>query len=284
MLEVYKKTKLCEGLYGITECHRPDGDFGVQMYLVEGEERAALIDTGFGVVDTLRSFVETITQKPIVCIVGHGHPDHVGAASLFDEVYMNERDEELLPVSLSYERRMGDVFGREGYDEELREYCKKHIVMTDKLNYKNIDQGDSIDLGGTVLDVIAIPGHTQGSIVLLNRAANYALISDAFSWRTALVTVPKEKRVGLTAYRDGLADFLEVMNEDTLIYWGHSILPVDHAIPQDMLQACTEVLDGKTQQDVESVSHFAKRKAAATKKMREHVCGRVTLVYDANTL
>ncbi|MCD8015949.1 MAG: MBL fold metallo-hydrolase [Lachnospiraceae bacterium] len=284
MLEVYTKKQLREGLWNIMECHRPDGDMSVHMYLVEGEERAALIDTGFGVVDHLRTVVESITKKPIVCIAAHGHPDHAGAASLFDDIYMNSRDEDLLAGSLSYERRMGDVFGREGYDPELKPYCEKHIVMTEKLNYKNIDQGDVVDLGGKKLEVYAIPGHTQGSVALLNRADNYALISDAFSRRTALSTLPPEKRVGLTAYRDGLARFADAIEEDTLLYWGHSNVPVDHAILKDMLQACNEVLDGKTENDTESINRFAKRKSASNKRMMEHRCGRVCLAYDANTL
>lgn len=281
MKEVYKVKELCNGLYGIKEQYGADG--GVMMYLVVGEEKAALIDSGFGVMDTLRDLVEGITDKPVVCLVAHGHPDHVGAAPLFDEIYMNERDEGLLPISLSYDRRMGDVFGR-CEDEELRAYCDQHIVMTEKLNYKNIDHGAKVDLGGTVLEAFAIPGHTQGSLAFYNKKENYALTSDAFSSRTALVTLPPEKRVGIEAYRDGLHRFLEVINEDTQIYWGHAVEPMPHQLPQDMLRACTEVLDGQTENDVVSDNPFTRRASANGKKMREHICGSVTLVYDANTL
>lgn len=281
MKEVYKVKELCNGLYGIKEQYGADG--GVMMYLVVGEEKAALIDSGFGVMDTLREVVEGITDKPVICLVAHGHPDHVGAASLFDEIYMNERDEELLPISLSYDRRMGDVFGR-CENEELRAYCDQHIVMTDKLNYKNIDHGAKIDLGGMVLEAFSLPGHTQGSLAFYNEKENYALTSDGFSHRTALVTLPPEKRVGIQAYRDGLSQFLEAINDDTLLYWGHSDQPMSHELPRDMLRACTEVLEGKTEHDVVSNSHFARRISASGKKMCEHTCGSVLLVYDANTL
>ncbi len=281
MKEVYVKNELCKGLYSIAEEHGAAGT--VMMYLVVGEEKAALIDSGFGVVDTLRTFVEEITDKPVMCIVAHGHPDHVGAASLFDEIYMNERDEGLLPISLSYDRRMGDVFGR-CEDEKLRAYCDRHIVMTERLDYKNIDDGAVIDLGGTVLKAIAIPGHTQGSLAFYNEKDNYALTSDAFSTRTALVTLPPEKRVGIEAYRDGLGRFLEVINDDTKIYWGHAKEAMPHCVPRDMYRACLEVLDGKTEHDAVSDNPFTRRASAKGKKMREHICGSVMLVYDANTL
>lgn len=281
MREVYFRKELCKGLYSIAEEHEMTGT--VMMYLVVGEEKAALIDSGFGVVDTLRDFVEEITEKPVMCIVAHGHPDHVGAAPLFDEIYMNERDEALLPISLSYDRRMGDVFGRCD-DEEWKSYCGKHIVMTDHFDYKNIDGGTVIDLGGTVLKAIAIPGHTQGSLVFYNEKDNYALTSDAFSTRTALVTLPPEKRAGIEAYRDGLGRFLKTVRDSAKLYWGHSKEAMPRCVPQDMYRACQEVLDGKTGHDTLSNNHFTRRASANGKQMREHICGSVTLVYDANTL
>ena len=132
----------------------------------------------FCVVDTLRSFVEKLTDKPIVCIIAHGHPDHAGANALFDEIYMNPKDELLLPVSLSCQRRMGDIFGgRDPYSEGLKEYCVKHIVMTEKLNYKPMKDGDVFDLGRKQLEVVAIPCHIPGPVAVINRTENYALTS-----------------------------------------------------------------------------------------------------------
>lgn len=282
MYQFYEVSQLGEGLYKIAERHFPKG-MAVMMYLIVGEKEAALIDSGFGVTDTLRTCVEKLTDKPITCYVAHGHPDHAGAAALFDRVYMSERDDALLGISLSKERRVDDVF-RMGQDDAMRAYIDAHIVMTDKLNYRNIDAGDVIDLGGKQLEVYALPGHTQGSLAFYDRAGNYAMTSDAFSPRTALTTLPKEKRVGLTAYRDGLDRFLNAINEDTVLLTGHGEEPMSQQIPRDMLQACCEVLDGKTENDVVCDNIFSRRLSAAGKKMCEHKTGCVTLVYDANTL
>lgn len=281
---VYYEKKLGEGFYSIKEAHLPNAQHGVMMYLVVGEEKAALIDSGFGVTDTLREFVETLTNKPIVCLVGHGHPDHAGAAALFDEIYMNPEDDFLLPVSLSYERRMDDVFGHGDFDPELKVYCEEHIVMPEKLNYKPLCDGDVFDLGGKKLEVVAMPGHTRGSVAFVNHENNYALVSDCFSFRTAMVKMPTEKRVALTNYRNGLTRFLGMINDQTQLFWGHSEEPVEHCIPQDMLRACQEVLDGYTENDTSSVSKFSQRPGIGNVKMTEHVCGTVILVYDANAL
>lgn len=290
MFEVYHEKDLGNGLYSIMESHHPEDAHGVMFYLVIGNERAALVDCGFGVTDTLPEFLARLTDKPIVCIVAHGHPDHAGAAALFDDIWMNERDEKLLPVSLSYERRMDDVFGigpdgkQKPVDKELKAYCEEHIVMTEKLNYKPMKDGDVFDLGGKRLEVVELPGHTQGSVALVNQAENYALISDCFSHRTAMVKAPTEKRVALTAYRDGLARFLGMIDKDTRMYWGHGVEPVPISTPESMLQACNEVLAGRIENDVPSNSPFSRRPGAGAAKMMEHRCGSVILVYNANTL
>ena len=283
MKQVYEKKQVGDNVWMITDA--ADGR-GVNCFLVVGTRQSLLFDTGFGVVDTLRAEVEALTGSPIVCVVGHGHPDHVGAAALFDQVYMNRKDEGLLPVSLSYERRMDDVFGGGDNDPELYEYAKTHIVDPGgkNLRFKDVNAGDVFLVDEERFEVFEIPGHTQGSIALLNREKNYAFISDAVGVRTALVNLPPEKRVGLEAYRDGIQAFLESIDADTTLWYGHSREPQPHQVMEDMLLALNEVLGGKTGNDKVSDSHFAKRQAAAGKKMTEHVTGCVTLVYDANLL
>lgn len=77
---------------------------GVCMYLAEGAERAALMDTGFGFSD-LRGYVESLTGKPYVVLLSHGHMDHAGGAGQFDTVYLNRRDWELEQWHATRERR-----------------------------------------------------------------------------------------------------------------------------------------------------------------------------------
>jgi glyoxylase-like metal-dependent hydrolase (beta-lactamase superfamily II) len=55
--------------------------------LIIGQDRAALIDTGCGIGD-LRTAVKAVTDKPIVVIKTHTHPDHLGSNHQFDEIAM----------------------------------------------------------------------------------------------------------------------------------------------------------------------------------------------------
>lgn len=64
---------------------------GVRCFLVEGSERALLIDTCSGV-GNLAEYVATLTDKPLTVWVTHGHVDHVGGAGWFDTVHLNAAD------------------------------------------------------------------------------------------------------------------------------------------------------------------------------------------------
>ena len=65
---------------------------GEQMYLVEGTQKAALVDTGSGA-GSLRQYVETLTERPVIVLLTHGHVDHAMGAPEFDTVYMSRKDD-----------------------------------------------------------------------------------------------------------------------------------------------------------------------------------------------
>ena len=267
----------------ITERYQPDRGMCMTLYLVEGAQRAALVDSGMGVAQNLRQVVEGLTDKPIDCILTHGHPDHAGAAPLFDKVYMNDGDVPLLPVSLSPERRLGDVEHSTNNDPEIMDFCRANYVDCSNFTFEHFENGTVFDLGGVKLEAVHVPGHTAGSMALLNREENYVLLGDAVGPRTALVASFGDGSV-LRRYRDGIHYLCSNINENTRVYTGHSTEPLDHAILHDMARAAQEVIDGKRENDVESQSMFAKRAAASNKRMFEHTCGKVILVYNANEL
>ncbi|MFC1570148.1 MBL fold metallo-hydrolase, partial [bacterium] len=67
-------------------------DYGEDnIYLVEGENKALLIDTGLGVTD-LKKIVETITPLPLIVVNTHGHPDHMGGNFQFTKVFAHPSD------------------------------------------------------------------------------------------------------------------------------------------------------------------------------------------------
>lgn len=135
-----------------------------KIYVVEGEERALVVDTGLGY-QNVKLYVETITSKPLLVVNTHAHPDHAGGNHAFDQVHIHKDELETLNYYTS-EPVMLDTFQR---------FAKRD--MPDHLRDKNktlpalitIDEGFQFDLGNRILDVIHIPGHSPGSIALYDR-------------------------------------------------------------------------------------------------------------------
>ena len=72
--------------------------YNESLYLVEGNDKAVLIDAGTKIKD-LDKIVASITKKPIMLVATHVHPDHTGSAiDYFPEIYINPADTVVIPL------------------------------------------------------------------------------------------------------------------------------------------------------------------------------------------
>lgn len=146
----YKSKLLMPGVWEITDYPNKTKPF-VDMYLIEGSERALLIDAGDSKGD-LKGFIRGLTDKPVTLCITHGHEDHAVAFSQFENVYLSHKDIHVL-----------QTFFKFNIDETM---------------VHDIQDGDVFDLGGCLIEVIALPGHTQGSVVLLDNERQLLFTSD----------------------------------------------------------------------------------------------------------
>lgn len=58
-------------------------------YLLEGDERALLIDTGLGIRD-ISAEVGRLTDKPVTAVATHVHWDHIGGHRHYPDFYAHE--------------------------------------------------------------------------------------------------------------------------------------------------------------------------------------------------
>lgn len=147
---------------------------GVALYLCGGTEGAALIDTGYGVCG-LRAYVETLTSKPITILLTHGHVDHAPGAFEYGEAYLNEQDLPTLEAhaDLAYRLRLASMA-----NPELG-VAARDLVPRGDFCVKPLDDGTVFDLGGVSVECYAMPGHTQGSMVMLVPEDRIAVFGDA---------------------------------------------------------------------------------------------------------
>lgn len=150
------------------------------MNLLVGSDRAALIDTGCGIGD-LRSAVEAVTDKPVVVINTHTHPDHVGGNRQFEDIAMFDH-----PLA----RRLCEI----GVHHEIleNEIVAEHLVTGswprgfDPEGFsippfpvsRWLRPGDRIDLGDRDLLVIHTPGEAPDHISLLDRTDRLLFCGD----------------------------------------------------------------------------------------------------------
>jgi len=158
------------------------------MYLIEGTEKALLIDTGTKC-EKLDEVIRKITQKPLDVVITHAHGDHAGNIRFFNEIYIHPADTVLLDKT----------------------YKGKVQFVNDCYVF---------GLGGKKIEVIYMPAHTPGSIVLLDRKAGSCYSGDAFG--SGQVWLQLRPYAPMKTYIESCKKMEKLMDGGiTKIYCGH---------------------------------------------------------------
>ena len=178
-MEYFKTAPLANGVTLIMDLS------GVFFYLVEGKEKAALIDTGTGI-GNLAEFAKTLTDKPITVLITHVHPDHAGNIYTFadEQVFIPEKDlPDLNTDTLSYETRKGYYL----MTHHQGDLCPDEMIVRCRaIRPQTVHDHDVFDLGGRSLEAVAMPGHTFGSTAYLDRTNRMIFMGDAANQNTLL--------------------------------------------------------------------------------------------------
>lgn len=130
------------------------------LYLIFGQDRAILFDTGAGGADVRGAVDHAIEiwltrhgrrSIPLIVAHSHGHSDHVGG----DDQFLDRPDTTVLATDLD---RVRAFFGIPGGPDGV----------------------GSFDLGNRVLDIFQIPGHHPASIAVYDRRTAIMLTGDTF--------------------------------------------------------------------------------------------------------
>lgn len=146
---------------------------GVFEYLVEGNERALLLDTGHGI-GNIKEYVDKLTSKPYSVVLTHGHIDHANGAALFDEVYMNEKDLDLYKAHSNLQFRYEHAQSH----KELKDISIDNYIPPRELPFLPLEDQQVFDLGAIHVKMIAAPGHTQGMMMALIEEERVILFGD----------------------------------------------------------------------------------------------------------
>ena len=183
----------------------------VRCFLVVGAERALLFDTGAGPCD-LTEIIRSVTALPLTVVQSHGDGDHTANSDLFADIYAH-------PAEFDVIRQ---------FRPELR--AKLHPVT----------EGTSFDLGGRILQVIEAPGHTPGSICLLDRDNRILFSGDTVSYGPVFLFGAHRN---VTDYRKTLQKLMDLGSFDT-VYPCHNTCPVSLTTIPALMAAVDGALNG----------------------------------------
>lgn len=254
-------------------------------YLVEGKERALLIDglTGIG---SLRAFVRELTELPLTVALSHGHLDHSGIAWESSWVYVHPDD-----VFLMRTEEMSGVQERKDFAELYHslgvpfrtEVRKEDVLPSRPLWTLPLRDGDILDLGGVSIEVIGVPGHTRGSLVFLDRVHRCVYAGDACNANTLLNL---DGSTSIAEYKKSLEHFWTYEKEFDVLWTGHDCQAVPGSIVRDGIALCGRIL--ARQDDAIEVEERFGGKALLAARRREDYSVRdgslCNIVYKPETI
>lgn len=213
---------------------------GEQCYLVEGADRALLIDALTGV-GSLKAFVRELTDLPVQVVNTHGHVDHCGANFEYGQCFIHPADVGLMYEHSDPERRLGFAKSGAMFGELPVDPRPDDVVPPCPVKTFPVYDGDVFDLGGTVLEVIAVPGHSRGTIVLLDRARRVVYSGDACNVNTLLFL---EGSTTIEEYKESLLHFKSFQPDFDVMYGGHGLSAVPKTIIDEAIELCDEIMNG----------------------------------------
>lgn len=154
----------------------------------------------------LLSFVKEQQLKPVAVLNTHGHVDHVlgnkFVSSSFDvPVYAHEADFFLIREAVSF----AAVFGMQVTQPDLPD--------------KELEEGISFVFGNSSLEILHVPGHSPGSVVLYNREHSILLAGDVlFEGSIGRTDLPMGDYDGLIRH---ITSKVLSLPEKTVVYPGH---------------------------------------------------------------
>ncbi len=184
----------------------------VRCFLLEGNEKALLVDSGVSG-DEAREIAETLTKLPIELINTHADRDHIAGNGRF-------------PYALMHPAEAANYYNINNGPGEIRP----------------VDDGEIIDLGNRKIEVILIPGHTPGSIALLDSSCGMLFPGDSVQDGNIYMFGTMRE---MHAYIHSLRKLEKYEGQFTLLYPSHGSMPLNKSFIQSLESKAIECLDGR---------------------------------------
>lgn len=185
----------------------------VRFFLLEGSEKALLIDSGMTTVNA-KAIAGELTDLQAEMLNTHGDPDHTAGNGEFQKYYMHPAD-------------------------YIRCGVEKRIPQCELIP---IADGDVLDLGNRELEIIAVPGHTYGSVAVYDRSKGLLFAGD--SVQTDFIFMFGAHR-NPEVYKYSLEKLAEMKERFSLILPSHGEPELEPEYIEKVLEAWNCVCNGE---------------------------------------
>lgn len=137
------------------------------IWHVRGRDRDVLIDSGMGIV-SLREHVPLVSGRPLIAVASHTHVDHIGCHHEFEDCAVHSAEARILQAPDRH-NTIADVYLTDAMFEGggiPPGFSSATYAVHGAKAGRLLEDGDVIDLGDRVLEVLHLPGHSPGSIAL----------------------------------------------------------------------------------------------------------------------
>ncbi|MBW9116926.1 MBL fold metallo-hydrolase [Rhizobium cauense] len=148
------------------------------VWHVRGRDRDMLVDSGMGVV-SLREWVPLVSERDLIAVASHTHFDHIGCHHEFECRAVHSAEADLLanPTRIN---TLADPYVTDDIFDALppEPYCSKCYSVKKAPATRLLEDGDVVDLGDRIFEVIHTPGHSPGGIALWEAATETLFSGD----------------------------------------------------------------------------------------------------------
>ena len=275
----YQVYRLPGNVYAICE---PQHFQEVNFFLIIGESRALLLDTGEGFCP-VRPLIEELYSGEIIAFNSHFHFDHIASNYEFQPVHVFEDD---------YVKQVaGNGLPKEALgaqlDEEMFQFGYPQTLDAEHFYIKPyetrfVSDGDVFDLGGRKIQVLHTPGHSNDCIMLYDEGNKILFTGDTFYLGALYAHFDCDEfgHGSLQQYYETMVRLTAEIPKDVKLYCSHNDFIAGWQKLQETADALADIINGDTAGEREvSIGHTY---LEGGKTISEYPCDGFSIVYNTS--
>lgn len=239
-----------------------DGMGDVWSFLIEGPEKALLIDTGFGIGD-LKSLVEELLQgKPYAVANTHAHFDHAYGNYQFGQVYCHTYEAPKLKRNMT--PHVWDYLFDENGEGIWYDFHREDLIPFRPYQIVPVPDGFVFDLGaGHTVELLHMGGHSPGHCGFLDHKNRIFFPGDDCCVGTVGIgfqpSIPYAEYATVEALAGQLERIIAREDEFDSLFPSHGVVETGPVMLRSLEEACRAVLEQPDRFDAHIQSAFGDR-------------------------